>query len=170
METSAKASHNAKKYPKAGNRNDDTNWFIGNRITGQGFADRRKKAVLREYYRQLRKDKKMQKKASQQHLNEADTDSASSSVRFPHHKKKAVKANAYKKALLQYEQKMKERQTQKEAFLKKKEESEKALKQYHERKLQRQKKFSKKTRNGQPAMGSRIEFLLKHLQEKNDDP
>lgn len=169
METSKKPSHNAKHRPKTGKRNGDINWFTGNKLTGQGFADKRKKAILREHYRQLRKNKKTQKEAFKQPLNKEITDSARSNSRVPQPKKKAIKANVYKKALLQHEQKVKERKVQKESFLKKREESEKAMKQYHDRKLQRQKKFSKKTKRGQPAMGSRMEFLLKHLQEKNHD-
>ncbi|XP_018353505.1 PREDICTED: thyroid transcription factor 1-associated protein 26 homolog isoform X1 [Trachymyrmex septentrionalis] len=120
------------------------------------WEERRKKAVLREYYKELKKDQQ----------NSAGTSSnLSNTSKNVNETSKLKKSNAFFKAKREYQREQEEKKNRLENAIRIKAEREKALKKYREKKLQNYKVLSKKTKKGQPVMKGRIEMLLEKIQQ-----
>lgn len=136
------------------------------------WEEKRKKAVLKEYYQQVKDDAKIdvQKIYEQYDSDEEKVSNPKKNyVQHPDYvppenvSPKKVKSTK-KKVQLELERLKQEKQAKKEELLKKKQEREEALKLYKENKMKKQKKLNKKTKKGQPVMKGRIEMLLEKIQ------
>ncbi|KYQ54034.1 Thyroid transcription factor 1-associated protein 26 like protein [Trachymyrmex zeteki] len=120
------------------------------------WEERRKKAVLREYYKELKKDQQ----------NSAGTSSnLSNTSKNANETSKLKKSNIFFKTKREYQRKQEEKKNRLENTIRIKEEREEALRKYREKKLQNFKVLSKKTKKGQPVMKGRIEMLLEKIQQ-----
>ncbi|KAJ8933449.1 hypothetical protein NQ314_014006 [Rhamnusium bicolor] len=159
----------------------------------QQWEDKRKKAVLRGYYRDLKDD---EPKLDVQHIYEKhrseidsegedmdgkineenennlspsinqniqNTDICEDKVIVPKNSK-GKKIKAFKKAHLEFHRIKEEKQKQVDKLSKKKAEKEEALQEYKRKKVEKFKKLSRKTKRGQPIMKDRIEMLLEKIQ------
>ncbi|XP_071452641.1 thyroid transcription factor 1-associated protein 26 homolog [Hetaerina americana] len=123
----------------------------------QQWEERRKKGIIREYLKELKKSKL---ETSSLHTdNQRITSSAgeSSGKRKP---------SAYQFAQQEYERKKQEKQQRREEAIRRKAEKQEALEKYKQKKMERYKKLSKKTKKGQPVMKDRIEMLLEKIQSE----
>ncbi|KAK2581097.1 hypothetical protein KPH14_007921 [Odynerus spinipes] len=120
------------------------------------WQERRKRAVLRDYYKELQKDQSGKKKLSES-KDDAKTENETSGA-----KKKPSFFDITRK---EYERKKEEKKRKKEEILRVKTEREEALRKYKEKKIKTYKKLSKKTKKGQPVMKDRIELLLEKIQQ-----
>ncbi|XP_043269456.1 rRNA-processing protein FYV7 isoform X1 [Venturia canescens] len=121
------------------------------------WEDRRKKAVLRNFYKDLRKEQgtipdtlKLLKKPEDGSVENR------SSVK---------KKSPFFAAKEEFRKKKAEKQAKKELLLKSKEERAEALNKYKEKKKETYKKLSKKTKKGQPVMKDRLEMLLEKIKQ-----
>ncbi|CAK9809518.1 Thyroid transcription factor 1-associated protein 26 homolog [Anthophora quadrimaculata] len=120
------------------------------------WEERRKKAILRDFYKELDTDKqKILKKPS-----------ASKSDDQTENEKQLKKISPFHKAKQEFLRKKDEKRKKKEEALRVKQEREEALKKYKEKKMQTYKKLSKKTKKGQPVMKDRLEMLLEKIQQQ----
>ncbi|CAL1683256.1 unnamed protein product [Lasius platythorax] len=121
------------------------------------WEEKRKKAVLRGFYKELEKDRQNSSQASS-NLNRAsnNTNEISSSK---------SKSYAFYKAKQEYKRKQEEKKKRIEDAIRVKAEREEALRKYKEKKLHNYKMLSKKTKKGQPVMKGRIEMLLEKIQQ-----
>ncbi|XP_069133412.1 thyroid transcription factor 1-associated protein 26 homolog [Argopecten irradians] len=135
--------------------------FIGNKSEGQGFADNRKRKIQHEYMKILSKQKKKEEYQTKQKLgkNNRHTQKETSSS-------DAEKVTKFSKSKWQFEEKKAEKARKKTEALKKKREREEALAKYNDKKHQKNKTFSKRTRKGQPVMRNQIEFLLTKIEKQ----
>lgn len=149
------------------------------------WEEKRKKTVLREYYKQIKDDENkydIQKiydegddedltvdnenennlnadiKIGQETLKSNDMINNQSGT-------KSKRKKAFQKAHLEYERIKEEKKQKKEEFKRKKAERDEALKQYKEKKITKFKVLSRKTRKGQPIMKDRMEMLLAQIQD-----
>ncbi|CAB3359769.1 Hypothetical predicted protein [Cloeon dipterum] len=124
----------------------------------QQFDDRRKKKVLRKYYRELKyiQGEPQDPKASTSDFNHP-------SQRQPTQQKKM---SATQKANLEFERIKQQKLDRKADLERKKAEKEQKLKEYREKKAERFKRLSKKTKKGQPVMKDRLEMLLEKIQKQ----
>ncbi|KYN03974.1 PREDICTED: thyroid transcription factor 1-associated protein 26 homolog [Cyphomyrmex costatus] len=162
--------NNAKKM-KDKNRTDESN--IGNKDRKKTFdkkkyrlqkysnkykinrwEEKRKEFVLREYYKELKKDQQ----------NSIGTSSNLSNT-SKNETNKSRKGYAFFKAKQQYRQKQEEKKNMLGNTIRIRIEREEALKKYKEKKLQNFKVLSKKTKRGQPVMKGRIEMVLEKIQQ-----
>ncbi|CAD5123010.1 DgyrCDS11397 [Dimorphilus gyrociliatus] len=152
----------AYKNPKA---------FTGSRAEGQGFADVRKKKVMREYYKMLRKEKinkgssetGREKKKNQKkeiRLNSPDTISDKSEKI----KNKKSKKSLYKQVQEEYKKKQADKKIEVERVSKEKVEREKAIQDYKEVKSKKFSKLAKVNWKGQPNMTSQMHVLLDEIE------
>ncbi|KAL0113457.1 hypothetical protein PUN28_012544 [Cardiocondyla obscurior] len=119
------------------------------------WEERRKKAVLRRFYKELKKD--------QQNSTETlNLNCTSENGEKPNELKK--KGYAFFKAKREYRRKQEEEKKKREDAIRIKLEQEEAQKKYKEKKMRNFKVLSKKTRKGQPVMKGRIEMLLEKIQ------
>ncbi|XP_046431962.1 rRNA-processing protein FYV7 [Neodiprion fabricii] len=118
------------------------------------WEDRRKKAVLRQYYKDLQKG---QKNAAHLKTESKDNDTETSNPQ--------PKGNAFHAAKIEYLKKKDEKKNRREEAQRKKEEKIEALRKYREEKALKYKKLSKKTKKGQPVMKDRLEMLLEKIQQ-----
>lgn len=122
------------------------------------WEERRKKAILRDYYKELdRSERQTVKKPSslkdtEQNENDKET--------------QPKKSSAFRKAKQEYLRKKDEKRKEKEEALLVKSERKEALEKYKEKKMQMYKKLSKKTKKGQPVMKDRMEMLLEKIQQQ----
>ncbi|XP_012225860.1 thyroid transcription factor 1-associated protein 26 homolog [Linepithema humile] len=121
------------------------------------WEERRKKAVLREFYKEVQKD---QRNSAQDSLNLSNTSKESEIT-----SKSKKKGYAFYKAKQEYKRKLDEKKTKIEDANRRKEEREEALKKYKEKKIRNFKVLSKKTKKGQPVMKGRVEMLLEKIQQ-----
>ncbi|XP_025194641.1 thyroid transcription factor 1-associated protein 26 [Melanaphis sacchari] len=117
----------------------------------QEWDERRKKAVIRDYYKELNKS---DNERSLDTLNGKDIDLT----------KQQKRPNPYKEAQERYNQIQEEKKTRRLEALKKKEEIKQALEEYKQKKKFKNKKLGKKTKKGQPVMKERLELLLEKIQ------
>ncbi|XP_016921801.1 thyroid transcription factor 1-associated protein 26 homolog isoform X1 [Apis cerana] len=120
------------------------------------WEERRKKAALRGFYKQIDKDQQQNVKKS----------FASKVDDQKEHETQPKNLNAFHKAKQEFLRKQNEKRKQKEEALRVKTEREEALKNYKERRMQTYKKLSKKTKKGQPVMKDRLEMLLEKIQQQ----
>ncbi|XP_033196489.2 uncharacterized protein LOC117160124 [Bombus vancouverensis nearcticus] len=119
------------------------------------WEQRRKKAVVREFYKQIGKDQQQNLK---KFAFEADDQNE--------HEKHQRKISAFHKARQEFLDRRNEQQRQEEKACRVKAEREEALKRYKEKRMQTYKQLSRKTRKGQPVMNVRIEMLLEKIQQQ----
>ncbi|XP_029044298.1 thyroid transcription factor 1-associated protein 26 homolog [Osmia bicornis bicornis] len=122
------------------------------------WEERRKKAILRNLYKELDKDQQQNfKKPLPLKSNDQEENAE---------EKKLKQKDAFKKAKQEFLRKKDEKRKQMEEALRVKSEREEALKKYKEKKMQAYKKLSKHTKRGQPVMKDRLELLLEKIQQQ----
>ncbi|KAF2896618.1 hypothetical protein ILUMI_09561 [Ignelater luminosus] len=157
----------------------------------QQWEEKRKKAVLHQYYKQVKDDEpKFDVKKIYEQYKDEDEDDVNKQeetenennlnrdiVEEQHNLAKdepgeseinamtTRKKKAFKKAHLEYKRIQEEKQQKKEEIKTKKAEKAEALKQYKQKKLEKYKKLNKKTKKGQPIMKYRMEMLLEQIQK-----
>ncbi|KAL4096659.1 hypothetical protein QTP88_021572 [Uroleucon formosanum] len=117
----------------------------------QDWDERRKKAVIRDYYKKLNKSGYERPLDT---LNNEDTNLT----------KQQKRPNPHKEAQERYNQIQEEKKARRLEASKKKEEIRQALEEYKQKKKFKNKKLGKKTRKGQPVMKERLELLLEKIQ------
>ncbi|KAG8221876.1 hypothetical protein J437_LFUL003252 [Ladona fulva] len=122
----------------------------------QQWEEKRKKAVIRQYIKELKKSKVENAAAGVSTINPSPEENRG----------KNEKLSAYKLAQLEYERTQEAKRKKKEEYERRKAEREEALNNYKKRKIERYKKLSKKTKKGQPVMKDRIELLLEKIQSE----
>ncbi|KAF6030980.1 hypothetical protein EB796_010715 [Bugula neritina] len=122
---------------------------------GSGFTNIRKKKAINSYKKILRREKR--------------DDDLHQVIKMQKRKKQGIKQDTYKKVHVEIETK---RQKAEEDRIKRQQEREERLKQIEESKAvaaekrkQRQKLFSKKTRKGQPYLDNQITLLLDKIEK-----
>lgn len=159
------------------------------------WEDNRKKAVLREYYKEMKEgEAKFDVQKIYQQYEEEEENSQPNSSRTTKEEtenennlntsirqgqeesaeknrsiqrtnSKSVKGKAYKKAHLEYQRLQEEKKKRKEELARKKAERDEALRIYKEKKTEKFKTLSRKTKKGQPIMKNRMEMLLEQIQK-----
>ncbi|CAL7945500.1 unnamed protein product [Xylocopa violacea] len=120
------------------------------------WEERRKKAILRNFYKELDKDQKQNlKKPSVSKNNDQNED-----VKQP------KKMSAFRRAKQEFLNKQDEKRKRMEQVSQMKAKREEALKKYKEKRMETYKKLSKKTKKGQPVMKDRLEMLLERIQQQ----
>ncbi|XP_078424060.1 thyroid transcription factor 1-associated protein 26 homolog [Cetorhinus maximus] len=157
---------------------------------GQGFAFQQKNRIKHEYKKLLRKEKKAQHPQEIQytenypdhlrHLYLAEEEllkkqskkakkSQTVAISQPDSQaettKKEKSKSSYQKSKEEYEKRQAELIKQKEAAEESQRAKEEALRKYKERKLEKYRILSKKTRKGQPNLNIQMEYLLKKIQD-----
>ncbi|XP_011867211.1 PREDICTED: thyroid transcription factor 1-associated protein 26 homolog [Vollenhovia emeryi] len=122
------------------------------------WEERRKKAVLRGFYKELGKSQQISGEASLG-SNSKNGDEASASRH---------KGSAFFKAKREYRRKQEEAKKRREDAARVKAEREEALRNYKEKRMRNFKLLSKKTSKGQPVMKGRVEMLLERIQRNVD--
>ncbi|XP_071054439.1 uncharacterized protein [Onthophagus taurus] len=134
----------------------------------QQWEDRRKKEVLREYYKQIDDRPKFDVKKIYDE-NELDTNNETllqtEQEEAPIEENEFKKNKARKKAHEEFERIKEEKKKLKEEMIKKKAEKKEALKKSKEERLVKFKRLNRKTKKGQPIMKDRMEFLLEQIQK-----
>ena len=122
------------------------------------WEERRKKAILRDYYKELDKSERqtVKKPSSLKDAEQSENDKET----------QPKKSSAFRKAKQEYLRKKDEKRKEKEEALLVKSERKEALEKYKEKKMQTYKKLSKKTKKGQPVMKDRMEMLLEKIQQQ----
>ncbi|XP_011631059.1 thyroid transcription factor 1-associated protein 26 homolog [Pogonomyrmex barbatus] len=146
--------HHEKKFDKKKYRLQK----YSNKYKIKQWEERRKKAVLRGFYKELEKD---QQNSTQTLLNSSST---SKNVNETTDKFKK-KGYAFFKAKQEYRRKQEEKKKRIEDAARMKAEREEAMKNYREKKMRNFKILSKRTKKGQPVMKGRIEMLLEKIQQ-----
>lgn len=157
------------------------------------WEDKRKKAVLREYYKEIKEDepkfdvKKIYEQYEEEETkkentqekncpptreeteNENNLNTSIGQGREASAEKnnsiRSVRGKAYKKAHLEYQRLQEEKKKRKEELVRKKAERDEALRVYREKKTEKFKTLSRKTKKGQPIMKNRMEMLLEQIQK-----
>ncbi|XP_014483662.1 PREDICTED: thyroid transcription factor 1-associated protein 26 homolog isoform X1 [Dinoponera quadriceps] len=122
------------------------------------WEERRKKAILREFHKELKRN---QQNSAQMSINSSDTSKNADET-----SSNSMKNSPLHKSVQEYKNRMEEEKRtrgQEEATrVKAKQE---AAKKYKEKKIRAFKALSKKTKKGQPVMKGRIEMLLEKIQQ-----
>ncbi|CAH0551705.1 unnamed protein product [Brassicogethes aeneus] len=155
------------------------------------WEDKRKKAVLRGYYRNLKDDepKLDVKKIYEENPSEDEDDAGRTNEENENNLNKSIddekelpisepevfeepainakqkKNKAFKKAHMEFQRLKEEKLKKKEEVMKVKAEKEKAIEEYKKKKNEKFKRLNKKTKRGQPIMKDRIEMLLERIQQ-----
>lgn len=155
-------------FPK--NKNDDTvagpvkkpfdkkQWRTkkySNKYKLEMWEDKRRKAVLRSYHKQLKHDGIDQISEQTDQINDSRADSDLD---------RRKKGSTIKKAHLEFQRIKEEKQKSKEEAIKRKDERKKAIAVHKKKKIETFKRLNKKTKKGQPIMKDRIELLLEKIQ------
>lgn len=127
----------------------------------QEWEDKRKKAVLRGYYRKVKEESDFDVKKIYEEEEGATSIKGSNEINEDNLKKKG---KAFKKAQQEFERIKGEKEAKKEEFLRRRKEKEEALKEYKRKKNEKFKKLNRKTKKGQPIMKERMEMLLEQIQ------
>ncbi|VVC36313.1 Fyv7/TAP26 [Cinara cedri] len=118
----------------------------------QEWEERRKKAVIRDYYKELNKCD-VGKRSVDQVNNDGNSPIA-----------QPKRYNPHRQAQERYQQIQEEKKAKRLDAIKKKEEVRLALEEYKKKKMYKNKKLGKKTKKGQPVMKERLELLLEKIQ------
>ncbi|XP_011299699.1 thyroid transcription factor 1-associated protein 26 homolog [Fopius arisanus] len=129
-----------------------------NKYKVEQWEDRRKKAVLRGFYKDLERENK--NAPSKPSLISSDNPHEENKEKQPKKKR-----NAFHSAKLEFQRKLDEKKQRKEEIMRAKAEREEALQKYKQKRMENYKKLSKKTRKGQPVMKDRLEMLLEKIQQ-----
>ncbi|XP_076622305.1 uncharacterized protein LOC143342380 [Colletes latitarsis] len=121
------------------------------------WQERRKKAILRDYYKEVDKSRRqnLKKPVSLEDSNQNEKDKMQPKKVSPFHKAK--------KEFLRKKDDKRKKQEQMEHI---KSEQKEALKKYKEKKMQTFRKLSMRTKKGQPVMKGRLELLLEKIQQQ----
>ncbi|XP_071867486.1 uncharacterized protein [Bombus fervidus] len=119
------------------------------------WEQRRKKAVLRGFYKQIDKDQLQNLKKFASEANDQNG-----------HEKQYRRISAFHRAKQEFLDKKNEKRKRVEEASRVKAEREEALKKYKEKRMQTYKQLSRKTRKGQPVMKARLEMLLEKIQQQ----
>ncbi|XP_043583478.1 thyroid transcription factor 1-associated protein 26 [Bombus pyrosoma] len=119
------------------------------------WEQRRKKAVLRGFYKEIGKDQQQNLKKFAFKANDQND-----------HEKRQRKMSTFHRAKQEFLDKRNEKRKQEEEASRVKAEREEALKRYKEKRMQTYKQLSRKTRKGQPVMNVRLEMLLEKIQQQ----
>ncbi|XP_053975571.1 thyroid transcription factor 1-associated protein 26 homolog [Hylaeus volcanicus] len=122
------------------------------------WQERRKKAILRDYYKEVEKSQRQNPKKPIALINENKNENDN--------EMQPRKVSAFHKAKKEYLRKKDDKRKKKEEIVRVKTEQKEALKKYKEKKMQTFKKLSKKTKKGQPVMKDRLELLLEKIQQQ----
>lgn len=139
-----------------------------NKYKIEQWEDKRRKAVLRSYYKDLKQSSSSNKPTSEEigsdqnikqkrQFEDNDPNQAQPS-------KIPKKDSTSKKAHLEFLRIKEEKKKHKEETLKKKEEKKKAIEMSRKKKMEKFKRLNKRNKKGQPIMKDRIELLLEKLQ------
>ncbi|GFG35171.1 hypothetical protein Cfor_12747 [Coptotermes formosanus] len=127
-----------------------------NKYKLEQWQERRRRAVLRSYYKELQKTAGQSSSREQTHVSMSST-----GVR----KDRAARPTAYQKAVEEYKHKQEEKAAKLKEAQKRREERSQALARYRANKAEVFRKLSMKTKKGQPVMKGRLEILLHKLQK-----
>lgn len=142
------------------------------------WEDKRKKTVLREYYKELKHESPSTgfdvRKIYEENENNDDSEARNpeSSPEITQEDKgekdktipEKFKRKPFKRAHLEFQRIKEEKQKRREEMLKLKAEKEEARKAHKKKKIENYKRLSRKTKKGQPIMKDRIELLLEKIQ------
>ncbi|XP_060825154.1 thyroid transcription factor 1-associated protein 26 homolog [Bombus pascuorum] len=119
------------------------------------WEQRRKKAVLRGFYKQIDKDQQQNLRIFASKANDQNG-----------HENQPRRLSAFHKAKQEFLDKKNEKRERVEEASRVKAEREEALKRYKEKKMQTYKQLSRKTKKGQPVMKARLEMLLEKIEQQ----
>ncbi|XP_018576584.1 thyroid transcription factor 1-associated protein 26 homolog [Anoplophora glabripennis] len=144
-----------------------------NKYQIQQWEDKRKKAVLRIYYKTLKEDQSnptnlvhedstsktddVNKEGSSSNLHPVVTDVSPENF-------KGKRTKPFRKAHQEFQRIREEKERERELLLQRKKEKEEAMQKYKKKKIEKFKKLNKKTKKGQPIMKDRMEMLLEKIQ------
>ncbi|KAK2183787.1 hypothetical protein NP493_289g02010 [Ridgeia piscesae] len=153
-EFSNKRQKNDMKYRK----------FVGNKVEGQGFADRRKKKIVHEYKKILRKEgRNLEEWSEKMHKIYTDDDkTATPSVKNDSSK---PKMSSLQKAEMEWKKKKHDKDQKRKELQQKQQERDAALTRYENKKREQHKKLSKKNYKGQPILAGRMDILLQQIEK-----
>ncbi|XP_072758711.1 uncharacterized protein [Anoplolepis gracilipes] len=152
-----KEDHENEKHEKKFDKKKYRLQKYSNKYKIDQWEEKRKKAVLRGYYKELKKDQQNSSQVSSNlNCTSKDPNEISNSK---------SKSYAFYKAKQEYKRKQEEKKKRIEDAIRVKAEREEALRKYKEKKLHNYKVLSKKTKKGQPVMSGRIEMLLEKIQQ-----
>lgn len=139
-----------------------------NKYKIEQWEDKRKKAVLRSYYRELKQSSSPHKTTSKESDLDKSLGQTSTVVNDDLNLTRTSNVrrmdNTSKKAHLEFLRIKEEKRKSKEEALKKKEEKKKAIEMSRQKKTEKFKRYNKRNKKGQPIMKDRIELLLEKLQ------
>ncbi|KAG7204408.1 hypothetical protein KM043_004850 [Ampulex compressa] len=122
------------------------------------WEERRKKATIRNFYKELQKEQRDTNGQKISALTANKHEEAKNASPKP-------KVSAFRKAKEEYLRKKDEKRKKIAEALRTKAEREEALKKYKQKKMQTFKALNKKTKKGQPVMKDRLEMLLEKIQQ-----
>ncbi|KAJ8023959.1 Thyroid transcription factor 1-associated protein 26-like [Holothuria leucospilota] len=96
------------------------------------------------------------------------TEKTHSQAKMSFDRKRESHGNRYSNAQKAYQERMQKKQQKVQAIEEEKMKREAALENYKKKKLERNKKFNKKTKRGQPIMKHQIDFLLEKIKAQGD--
>ncbi|XP_076766966.1 uncharacterized protein LOC143433512 [Xylocopa sonorina] len=120
------------------------------------WEERRKKAILRNFYKELDKDQNQNLQKPSVFKNNEQNENV----------KQPKKTSAFHKAKQEFLNKKDEKKRQMEQVSRMKAKREEAVEKYKKERMQAYKKLSKKTKKGQPVMKDRIEILLEKIERQ----
>lgn len=143
--------------------------FTGNKVEGQGFADKRKRKIEHEYRKMLKKEKKASVGNSKHisvldELSEEEATSTGATGSKQRSSQKAV--GTYSKAHHEYKQKKMEKERKKKEAWKRKQAVDTALEKYQQKRQSNYKLLCKRTSRGQPIMKHQMEYLLEKIKKQ----
>ncbi|XP_014670093.1 PREDICTED: thyroid transcription factor 1-associated protein 26-like [Priapulus caudatus] len=128
------------------------------------LQDKKTKSVMNQYHKMLRKQKQAELR-----LGATKQDMEKLAQEEVHTSKKEKRLGTFKKAMVEYENKIEEQRQKKEDAARQKKEKEEALKHYKTKKIERQKHLGKKTKRGQPVLSAQVEHILQKLQSPSSE-
>ncbi|XP_001607665.1 thyroid transcription factor 1-associated protein 26 homolog [Nasonia vitripennis] len=151
--------NNAEGSKKPFNKKKYREQKYSNKFKVNQWEEKRKKAILKGFYKDLKKEEKaanfkFSRKSNSENPEDDNSESSSKKAKIP-----------FFSAKQEYLKKKQEKDRKKEELLKAQEERKKALEKYKEKKMQTYKQLSKKTKKGQPVMKGRMELLLEKIQQ-----
>ncbi|KAG5873672.1 hypothetical protein JTB14_013338 [Gonioctena quinquepunctata] len=156
-----------------------------NKYKLEQWGERRKHAVVQEYYRQIKDDQphmdvskiyndpRNQDSDDEDTINEENENNLNANITQEEitpqldatpNERPLKKPKPFQRAQQEFQRLKEEKQKKREEFLNKKAEKEEALKKYRKEKAAKFKKLSRRTKKGQPIMKDRMEMLLEKIQ------
>lgn len=132
------------------------------------WEEKRKKAVLHEYYKQIKDDQpSMNVEDIYKNYQEENENNLNSNINSPRSidDEGGTSTSTKRKSFKKHERIADDKKKRKEELERKRAERAEALKVYKKNKLEKFKKLNKKTKKGQPVMKYRMEMLLEQIQK-----